>query len=596
MSTLKLAKDGDEPVKRSVRYLRVSSKRQLDTDADIDPDGNSIDTQRKVCQARERTLGLVNVDEYIEPGNSAQSIEKRPVFRQMLKRIIEQRDVDCVIIYMRSRAFRNFGDAVITERQFKQLGVEVISAKEDFGDGIWADAMKAIADVVNEVQVRQNGEDIRVKMLNKAKNGGTNGRAKLGYRNTTKAVDGHKVNIIAVDTERRQYVELAFELFATGEYTIDSLQAKLTEAGLRMPGSGKPVSTQTVQKLLRDRYYMGILTYRGMEYQGRHEPLIGQELYERVQRVLDAHSGAGTRQRTHHHYLKGLLWCERCKQRFIVQRAKGNGGIYYYFFCRGRQEKVCDHPFVPVEVMEQAVIDHYGVAVHLPEAFRAEVRAEVDRAVGEHYGLSEELRDSLSSRLVALDRKEDYYLELAAEEGWPKDKLRLKIHAIRQERKDIQRSLEQTESELATGKQLFYDALALLDDPQAMYRRGSEQVRSILNQAFFTRLYVDGRKITGQDYQEPFDALMGAYQVWHGRSQSQPPQARYYRRSLPLGAVQTRNNAALLGEDYGVADRATLIDSLGLALGASGSSKTVMVELRGLEPLAPCLQSRCSSS
>ena len=38
------------PVKRSIRYLRVSSRRQMDTDADIDPDGNSIDTQRKVCQ------------------------------------------------------------------------------------------------------------------------------------------------------------------------------------------------------------------------------------------------------------------------------------------------------------------------------------------------------------------------------------------------------------------------------------------------------------------------------------------------------------------------------------------------------------------
>src|SRR5579859_3626974 len=87
----------DAPVKRSIRYLRVSSKRQLDTDADIDPDGNSIDTQRKVCQAREKALGLVNVGEYVEPGTSAQTVEKRPVFKAMLRRLVEQRDVDCVI-------------------------------------------------------------------------------------------------------------------------------------------------------------------------------------------------------------------------------------------------------------------------------------------------------------------------------------------------------------------------------------------------------------------------------------------------------------------------------------------------------------------
>ncbi len=71
----------------------MSSKRQMDTDADIDPDGNSIDTQRKVCQAREKALGLVNVGEYVEPGTSVQTVEKRTVFKQMLKRRVEQRDV-----------------------------------------------------------------------------------------------------------------------------------------------------------------------------------------------------------------------------------------------------------------------------------------------------------------------------------------------------------------------------------------------------------------------------------------------------------------------------------------------------------------------
>ena len=71
-------------VKRSIRYLRVSSKKQMDTDFEVDPEGNSIDTQRKVTSAKEREMGLVNVAEYVEPGNSAQTIDKRPVFREMI--------------------------------------------------------------------------------------------------------------------------------------------------------------------------------------------------------------------------------------------------------------------------------------------------------------------------------------------------------------------------------------------------------------------------------------------------------------------------------------------------------------------------------
>lgn len=232
-------------------------------------------------------------------------------------------------------------------------------------------------------------------------------------------------------------MRMAFELFATGSHTIGSLQAKLTEAGLRMPRTGVAISEQTVQKLLRDKYYIGTVTYKGMEYEGRHPKLVEPELFERVQRVMDAHSGS-TRLRNHPHYLKGLLYCGRCQQRYIVQRAKGRqGGLYFYFFCRGRQQGMCNQPYVPVEVMEKAVEQHYGYAVRVSDQFLNDVKASVDEALKADFSLTAEMRDKYTRRLESLDRKEDYYLDLGAEEGWPKDKLRSKIAAIRDERQSI---------------------------------------------------------------------------------------------------------------------------------------------------------------
>src|SRR5882757_2290909 len=105
------------PVKTAVLYLRVSSKRQMDTAADIDPEGNSIDTQRKICREKARQMGVVILEEYVEPGNSAQTIAKRPVFQDMMKRIKQERDVNHVIIYQRSRAFRNYIDAGNTKQE-----------------------------------------------------------------------------------------------------------------------------------------------------------------------------------------------------------------------------------------------------------------------------------------------------------------------------------------------------------------------------------------------------------------------------------------------------------------------------------------------
>jgi len=573
----------DAPVRRSLRYLRVSSKKQMDTDADIDPEGNSIDTQRKVCQERERELGLVNIDEYVEPGNSAQTIEKRPVFQEMLKRIARDRDVDCVIIYMRSRAFRNFTDAAITKRQLLKYGVKLISAKEDFGEGMMADAMEAVTDIINELQVRMSSEDIKVKMANKARNGGTIGRAKLGYLNEKVLVDGRKVNTVAVDPERSEYVLMAFELMATGQETYASICKKLTEAGLVMPMTGKypggSISAEKLRLMLRDRYYLGIVTYKGVEYPGRHQPLISEELFERVQQVTARLSEGHTRMRTHHHYLKGLLACGRCKKQLVVQRARGRrGGEYYYFFCIGRQKGTCDLPYIPVEVLEEGVVRHYGDAVLLPETIRARIRAGVDDAVTDNYQLTATMREQYTKRLDALDNKESYFLDLAAEEGWPKDKLRTKIDAIRRERKEIRATLDQAESQMDTGRQVFRDALTLLEDPQAMYERGNETVRSILNKAFFTKLYVDGSKVVDHLLHEPFDIITDAYRRYRAGQAG----TTYYRRDV------TSNHAALTGE-YGVVGavyRDTLIDSLSLTLAGQGSSKPVMVDLRRLETAA----------
>jgi hypothetical protein len=77
-------------------------------------------------------------------------------------------------------------------KELEQLGVKIISAKEDFGDGFMAEAMTVVTDVFNWLQVKMSGQDIAIKMGNKARNGGTIGRAKLGYRNDTKTIDGHK--------------------------------------------------------------------------------------------------------------------------------------------------------------------------------------------------------------------------------------------------------------------------------------------------------------------------------------------------------------------------------------------------------------------
>ncbi|MEV6908331.1 hypothetical protein [Amycolatopsis sp. NPDC051071] len=53
----------------------------------------------------------------------------------------------------------------------------------------------------------------------------------------------------------------------------------------------------------------------------------------------------------------------------VITRGKGNGGEYFYFFCRGRQKHLCDLPYLSIAKLEAAVERHLGT-VRLSNAFQ----------------------------------------------------------------------------------------------------------------------------------------------------------------------------------------------------------------------------------
>jgi site-specific DNA recombinase len=520
--------EADSP-KRAVVYLRVSTPRQMNTAIDIDPEGNSIATQRESCLAKAHSLDASVVAEFVEPGNSAQSIEKRPVFKQLLAYLEEHRDVDYVIVYMRSRAFRNSIDAAITKRALSMFGIRIVSCKEDFGTGPVADAMETVSDAFNELQVRQNGEDIKLKLRHKALGGGTISRAKLGYLNTRAEHEGRLFNSIGLDDKRAPLVLKVFELYSTGEYSIDLLEITMTDLGLTTRPSGRwpreqSVSASKLHRMLSDPYYAGWVSVDGDLIRGRHEAIVSQALFDRVQDVLDARSRSGQRDRVLTHYLKGLLYCDRCYSgaderlsRLIYTEAKGRNGCYYgYYLCRSRQDGQCNLPHLPVDLVEEAIRRNYTY-LHVPEDFAAEVRDQLDTAMSNQQSITQQLHDSLTKQLAKLEGREERLIDLAADGVLTKAKIQHRSNAIQVERQRIQSRLADTTAELELGAQRLRDCLALIGDPARLYEQAPDDVRRHLNQTFYQKFFVDDDltiSVTRDVLNPPFDEIHEAARVY----------------------------------------------------------------------------------
>lgn len=96
-------------------------------------------------------------------------------------------------------------------------------------------------------------------------------------------------------------MKLAFELYAGRDKTFADIAEELTDRGLRTRPTQRrpagPISDSKIQQLLRDRYYLGEVRYKGESYPGRHEALIDEDLFNQVQELMDERGYAAERRK-----------------------------------------------------------------------------------------------------------------------------------------------------------------------------------------------------------------------------------------------------------------------------------------------------------
>ncbi len=448
---------------RAVIYLRVSSAAQVNTD--YDPEGISIPAQRVACERKARELGLTIVDEYIEPGRSGTEMSRRIAFQQMLTRVRQDKDVGNVIVYKLSRMARNRYDDAIVMADLRKRGISLISATESIDDSPVGQLMHGILATFNEYQSRESGADIAYKMGQKAKNGGTLGQAPIGYLNAFDRFEGREIRTVIPDPDRADLIRLAFELYASGEYTLADLSDELYDRGLRTRQTprreARQVPINTLSSMLHDSYYVGRITYKGQEYPGRHDALIDEELFTRVQQVMATRTAAGERRRIHNHYLKGSVYCGACNQTGATKRlniqvtTSRRGYQYMYFFCANARDKAaCTSRHINVALVERAVEDHYAT-IRLDPQFVTDVRAHITETLTGEKAAVRLLHRQLTNQLHRLDHQEANLIDLAADATIPQAKVRQKLRQIERDREHLRTRLGEADDTLSQDARLI---------------------------------------------------------------------------------------------------------------------------------------------
>jgi len=498
-------------MKRAVLYLRVSTAEQAERDGN--PEGYSIPAQREACQRKAQLMEVQVVDEYVDHGESARSAD-RPQLQAMLDRIEGQQDVHYVIVHKVDRLARNRLDDVTINVRMQQAGAALVSVSESIDATPSGQFLHAIMAANAEFFSRNLAQETKKGLRQKFESGGTVGLAPLGYLNTVERVQGQDVRSVTFDPDRASLVRWAFERYASGQVSIDQLHDELVSRGLTQRPTrkrpAKPISASTLYRILTNRYYLGYVTFEGVERRGLHEPLVPEELFSRVGQILKAHALAGERDRKHHHYLKGSIFCGRCGSRLVYSLARGkSGGHYPYFFCTGRQRRNgCKQRHVPVTAIEEAVLRYY-MRIELPAEQAPRVRA---RLTSEHHAQQAGLRreaERSARRLTALENQrlallQAYYAGAVTLDLLKREQDRLTAEFAQAQSAVASASVKETDAERVIAL-----AVELGTDCGLAYLQAGDQERRDFNQAFFEKIYIkDGDEVAGVDYTPAFQDVM----------------------------------------------------------------------------------------
>ena len=258
---------------RAVIYVRVSTKEQVD-------EGNSLATQKKICQeyADKNKYEVIRVFE--EQGESAKTSNRTELQKMLIYCAEKKNDISVLIIYKIDRLSRNTFDYGTLKHGLRKYGVELKSVSENLENSPTGYLMETMLSGFAQFDNDVRAERCSGGMLNAVRDGRYVWRAPIGYKNTKVA----SMATIA-PSDMASLVRETYELIATGLYPVEDVWRMMTKKGL-VKENGKPVGSSYFHEVIRNELYTGWIDKFGERHKGLFEPIVSEELFNQVQRIL----------------------------------------------------------------------------------------------------------------------------------------------------------------------------------------------------------------------------------------------------------------------------------------------------------------------
>lgn len=292
--------------KKTALYTRVSTEDQYEH-------GYSLEAQEEKLKHYCEMKGITNYEVYSDGGWSGSNLD-RPDMQRLIAGITSK-EISSVVVYKLDRLSRSQRDTMfMLEDIFIAYDCDFISINENFDTSTpYGKAMIGILSVFAQLERENIRERTRMGMYSRVKAGFWmgGGRVPFGY-------DYDPEKDILVPNEHADEVKRIFELYLEGHSSVELSKIFPSVAG-----------DSHIRHILSRPTYCGKIKFRDEYFEGLHQPIISEELFEKVQVELKKRSNKHIARSEY--LLAGFVYCGKCGAKMRYQKWGQNRVLLYCY-------------------------------------------------------------------------------------------------------------------------------------------------------------------------------------------------------------------------------------------------------------------------
>ncbi len=325
----------------TLKYISYTRKSTVGEDRQM----LSHEDQKRDLVFLEKSENLKVIERHTgDDGGESQSAHKRgrPIFTHIMNQI-ESGKANALLVWHPNRLSRNAFDGgwIITAMDEGKL-VEVRTVNGTYRNTSNDKFMLALEFGMSKKSSDDNGDAVKRGLKTKVGKGWFPSYSPEGYLNS-KNFELKGQNTILKDHAKFDMVRRMWDLMTTGNYTPPQILEIATRDWHYKSKRDKPLSRSTIYRIFTNPFYYGWFEYTGQLHKGSHEPMITEEEFDLVQKLLGREGRP--RPKTHRFAFTGLMKCP-CgamitAEEKIKKQKNGNVHHYVYYHCTKQKDKNC---------------------------------------------------------------------------------------------------------------------------------------------------------------------------------------------------------------------------------------------------------------